>query len=179
MKLSQAKNILTTVETVNFQLPDGTFVPEHFHVTEVGLITKNFIDCGGTVRKETVVNFQLWNANDFEHRLKPQKLLNIIHLSEKILGIEDFEIEVEYQAQTIGKYDLDFNGKDFVLVNKQTACLAQDQCGIPSEKQKVRLSDMNTESACCTPSVSTEKPKVSLSAKDNEPSCCTPNGGCC
>ncbi|MNF50032.1 hypothetical protein D3C84_313170 [compost metagenome] len=179
MKLSQAKNILTSVETVNFQLSDGTFVPEHFHVTEVGLITKNFIDCGGTVRKETVVNFQLWNANDFEHRLKPQKLLNIIHLSEKILGIEDFEIEVEYQAQTIGKYDLDFNGKDFVLVNKQTACLAQDQCGIPSEKQKVRLSDMNTESACCTPSVSTEKPEVSLSAKDNEPSCCTPNGGCC
>ena len=74
---------------------------------------------------------------------------------------------------------MDFNGKDFVLVNKQTACLAQDQCGIPSEKQKVRLSDMNTESACCTPSVSTEKPEVSLSAKDNEPSCCTPNGGCC
>ncbi|MNE79935.1 hypothetical protein D3C80_1764620 [compost metagenome] len=74
---------------------------------------------------------------------------------------------------------MDFNGKDFVLVSKQTACLAQDQCGIPSEKQKVRLSDMNTESACCTPSVSTEKPELSLSAKDNEPSCCTPNGGCC
>ena len=179
MKLSQAKNILASVETVNFQLPDGTFVPEHFHVTEVGLITKNFIDCGGTVRKETVVNFQLWNANDLEHRLKPQKLINIINLSEKVLGIEDFEIEVEYQAQTIGKYDLDFNGKDFVLVNKQTACLAQDQCGIPSEKQKVRLSDMNTESACCTPSVSAEKAKVSLSDVTNESSCCTPNGGCC
>jgi hypothetical protein len=179
MKLSQAKNILASVETVNFQLPDGTFVPEHFHVTEVGLITKNFIDCGGTVRKETVVNFQLWNANDLEHRLKPQKLINIINLSEKVLGIEDFEIEVEYQAQTIGKYELDFNGKDFVLVNKQTACLAQDQCGIPSEKQKVRLSDMNTESACCTPSVSAEKAKVSLSDATNESSCCTPNGGCC
>lgn len=156
MKLSQAKNILKSVETVNFTLPDGTSVPEHFHVTEVGLITKNFIDCGGTVRKETVVNFQLWDANDFEHRLKPQKLLNIIELSEKVLGIEDFEIEVEYQAQTIGKYDLDFNGKDFVLVNKQTACLAQDQYGIPAEKQKVRLSDMN-----------------------NEPSCCSPGGSCC
>lgn len=151
MKLSEAKNILKTSEAVNFLLPDGTSVPEHFHVTEVGLITKNFIDCGGTVRKETVVNFQLWEANDFEHRLKPQKLLNIIELSEKVLGIEDFEIEVEYQAQTIGKYDLDFNGNDFVLLNKKTACLAQDQCGIPAEKQKVRLSDMNNESSCCTP----------------------------
>ncbi|MDR7210230.1 DUF6428 family protein [Flavobacterium piscis] len=150
MKLSQIKTILKTVEAVNFTLPDGTSVPEHFHVTEVGLITKNFIDCGGTVRKETVVNFQLWDANDFEHRLKPQKLLNIIELSEKILGIEDFEIEVEYQDTTIGKYDLDFDGNDFVLLNKQTACLAQDQCGIPAEKQKVRLSDMNNE-PCCTP----------------------------
>ena len=151
MKLSQAKNILKSAETVNFLLPDGTLVPEHFHVTEVGLITKNFIDCGGTVRKENVVNFQLWNANDLEHRLKPQKLLNIIELSEKVLGIEDFEIEVEYQSQTIGKYDLDFNGNDFVLLNKQTACLAQDQCGISEEKQKVKLSDIKIEQSCCTP----------------------------
>lgn len=151
MKLSHVKNILKSAEAVNFILADGTSVPEHFHVTEVGLITKNFIDCGGTVRKETVVNFQLWDANDFEHRLKPQKLLNIIELSEKVLGIEDFEIEVEYQAQTIGKYDLDFNGTNFILQNKQTACLAEDHCGIPSDKQKVKLSEIKNESSCCTP----------------------------
>ena len=41
MKLSQIKNVLSTLETVTFQLPNGTFVPEHFHVTEVGIITKN------------------------------------------------------------------------------------------------------------------------------------------
>lgn len=151
MKLSQVKNILKTVEAVNFNLPNGTTVPEHFHVTEVGLITKKFIDCGGTVRNESVVNFQLWDANDFEHRLKPQKLLNIIELSEKVLGIGDFEIEVEYQSKTIGKYDLDFNGKDFVLLNKKTACLAQDQCGIPVEKQKVKLSELNNQQNRCSP----------------------------
>lgn len=151
MKLSQIKQILKTVATVNFTLTDGTFVPEHFHVTEVGLITKNFIDCGGAVRKDTVVNFQLWNANDFDHRLKPQKLIDIIELSEKVLGIGDFEIEVEYQTQTIGKYDLDFNGKDFVLLNKQTACLALDQCGFPTEKPKVKLSEMTNETNSCTP----------------------------
>lgn len=151
MKLSQVKNILKTVNTVNFILTDGTLVPEHFHVTEIGLITKNFIDCGGTVRKETVVNFQLWNANDFDHRLKPTKLLSIIELSEKILGIGDFEIEVEYQTTTIGKYDLDFNGSDFVLVNKQTNCLAQDSCGIPAEKQKIKLSEISSKANTCTP----------------------------
>ncbi len=145
MKLSQVKNILNSLDTVNFILADGTAVPEHFHVTEVGLITKNFIDCGGKVRKEMVANFQLWDANDFDHRLKPQKLINIIALSEKVLGIEDMEVEVEYQTQTIGKYDLDFNGNEFVLLNKKTACLAQEQCGIPSGK-----TELNQETSCCT-----------------------------
>lgn len=151
MKLSEIKNYLNTAENVNFELENGTRVPEHFHVTEVGIITKNFIDCGGTVRNEKVANFQLWDANDFEHRLKPKKLLDIIALSEKVLGMEDLEIEVEYQAETIGKFDLGFNGKDFLLINKQTNCLAQDNCGIPNEKTKINLSNLQTQTACCTP----------------------------
>jgi len=146
MKLSEIKETLKTVETVNFELPNGTFVPEYFHVTEVGLITKNFIDCGGKVRKETVVNFQLWDANDYDHRLKPQKLIHIIELSQKVLGIEDYEIEVEYQDTTIGKYDLDFNGKNFILLNKYTACLAQEQCGI---SEKTNLSNSCTPGGGC------------------------------
>lgn len=86
MKLSEIKDILTNLDNVEFQLSDGSFVPEHFHVTEVGMITKDFIDCGGVIRHEKVVNFQLWNANDFEHRLKPGKLLKIIQLSEENLA---------------------------------------------------------------------------------------------
>ncbi|WP_160069564.1 DUF6428 family protein [Sphingobacterium bovisgrunnientis] len=157
MKLSNIKEILPTLDNVAFQLENGTFIPEHFHVTEVGQITKNFIDCGGIIRTEKVVNFQLWNADDFEHRLKPGKLLNIIRLSEEKLGIENGEIEVEYQSDTIGKYDLEFNGKNFVLKNKTTACLAEDACGIPSEKQKKNLAELNV-------------------GKSNT---CTPGGGCC
>lgn len=148
MTLSEIKQILPTLENVEFQLENGTFVPEHFHVTEVGMITKNFIDCGGVVRNEKVVNFQLWNADDFEHRLKPNKLLHIIQISEEKLGIEDFEIEVEYQSETIGKYDLNFNGKTFVLKNKTTACLAEDACGIPSQKPKVNLGDLGANATC-------------------------------
>ena len=150
MKLSDVKTQLKNLEVLNFQLENGTPVPEHFHVTEVGVISKHFIDCGGVVRNEKVANFQLWDANDFDHRLKPQKLLNIISLSEKTLGIEDLEIEVEYQADTIGKYDLGFNGKNFVLQSKETNCLASDKCGIPQEKLKVSLKNLTTES-CCTP----------------------------
>ena len=43
MKLSEVKQILPTLENVEFQLENGTFVPEHFHVTEVGMITKNIL----------------------------------------------------------------------------------------------------------------------------------------
>lgn len=151
MKLSEIKNQLNKIDKVNFLLPNGTIVPEHFHVTEIGLITKDFIDCGGTVRHEKAVNFQLWEANDFDHRLAPQKLLNIIALSEKVLGIEDLEVEVEYQAETIGKYGLSFNGTKFILTAKQTNCLASDSCGIPADKMKVNLSDLNKQQACCAP----------------------------
>ncbi len=157
MKLSQIKNHLATATAVNFKLPSGEYVPEHFHVTEVGLVTKHFIDCGGVERLEKVVNFQLWNANDTAHRLKPQKLSNIIALSEKKLGITDLEIEVEYQSDTIGKYDLGFNGVDFELLPKNTACLAQDACGVGTKLQTV--------------------PSAVLQAFDN--ACCTPGGGCC
>lgn len=152
MKLSDFKKQLSTISDINFVMQNGTVVPKHFHVTEVGQVTKKFIDCGGTIRNEKVVNFQLWEANDFDHRLAPQKLNEIIALSEKILGIEDAEIEVEYQSETIGKYGVEFNGKDFVLTTTQTNCLAQDKCGIPPEKLKVSLSDLqNTNQSCCTP----------------------------
>jgi hypothetical protein len=151
MKLSEVKNILETIGTLNFELPNGSIVPEHFHVTEVGMITKNFIDCGGTIRRENVVNFQLWNATDTDHRLEATKLLNIIKLSENLLNISDEEIEVEYQTDTIGKFGLDFNGQNFVLTSKQTTCLASEKCGNPSEKIKINLADLTPQAACCTP----------------------------
>lgn len=151
MKLSEIKSKLNQLETIAFQLPNGSLVPNHFHVTEIGKITKDFIDCGGTIRHEEVVNFQLWEANDYDHRLHPEKLLSIIELSEKALNIGDFEIEVEYQGDTIGKYSLDFDGKNFLLTSKQTACLAQDACGIPDSKPKAKLSELQNQTACCTP----------------------------
>lgn len=148
MKLSEVKNALNQLETIAFQLPDGELVPNHFHVTEIGEINKNFIDCGGTVRNEKVVNFQLWNANDYDHRLHPKKLVHIIELSEKTLNIGDFEVEVEYQGETIQKFGLDFDGKTFLLTTKQTDCLAKDKCGIPEEKPKMKLSELQNSSYC-------------------------------
>lgn len=148
MKLSEIKNHLSQLDTIAFELPDGSLVPSHFHVTEVGKITKHFIDCGGTVRNEEVVNFQLWNANDYDHRLHPEKLVHIIELSENLLNIGDLEIEVEYQGATIGKYSLGFNGQNFLLETKQTDCLAKDKCNIPPEKTKVAMGELQAANSC-------------------------------
>ncbi|CAN5562609.1 hypothetical protein BH10BAC1_BH10BAC1_20660 [soil metagenome] len=87
MKLSDFKKDLIVLDTLTFIQPNGKIVPLHFHITEVGLTTKHFIDCGGTVREEKVVNFQLWEASDFEHRLTASKLLGDVVwiLTEQIL----------------------------------------------------------------------------------------------
>ncbi|MDW7695149.1 DUF6428 family protein [Flammeovirgaceae bacterium SG7u.111] len=157
MRLTEVKEALSTLQEVNFHLPNGEKVPEHFHVTEVGVVNKHFIDCGGTVRKESVINFQLFTATDFDHRLSAEKLISIIHISEKALGLDDLEIEVEHQGDTIGKYGLEFNGTDFLLTSKQTDCLAKDNCGIPTEKPRIRIAALAAN-------------------KQNQ---CEPNSGCC
>lgn len=151
MKLSAFKEIIKNIQDLDFQLPDGSLVPSHYHLTEVGCITKNFIDCGGTVREEKLVNFQLWYSDDVDHRLKPQRMLDIIELSEHKLGLSDLEIEVEYQSETIGKYGLEFENNVFSLTNKMTDCLAQDKCEVPTSKPKFDLSELSVNSGACTP----------------------------
>jgi hypothetical protein len=152
MRLSEIKTELKKLSQIAFQLPDGELVPSHFHITEVAKITKHFIDCGGVVRIEEVANFQLWEANDFDHRLHSEKIIQIIEQSEEKLQISDLEIEVEYQMkETIGKFNLKFDGTKFQLVSKLTDCLSKDKCGIPPEKLNVKIGDWKLkENSCCT-----------------------------
>jgi len=154
MKLLELKNILKTLSEISFQFENGLHIPQHFHITEVGLITKDFIDCGGVIRNEKLISFQLWHANDFNHRLKAKNILEIISIAENSIISEDLEIEVEYQNSTIGKYGLSFNGENFILKSKTTNCLAEDNCGIQNSKPKVSLSKLQDEncspgSGCC------------------------------
>jgi len=139
MKLSEFKKALNTIDEIHFELPNGTLVPSHFHITEVGRVSKHFIDCGEKLRKENLINFQLWEADDYNHRLHPKVLLKIISLAQNSFDLEDLNIEVEYQRETIGKYGLTFNGKTFLLVNKLTECLDPKKCGIPASKPKIRI----------------------------------------
>ena len=106
MKLSQFKKHLENVEQINFVLPNGTKIPSHFHITEVGMTTKQFTDCGNTFRISKTATFQLWTAVDFYHRLEPKKILSIINSSEKMFAGEDLE------KQARAKIHKDFDEKE-------------------------------------------------------------------
>jgi hypothetical protein len=159
MNLSQLKSTLNKLETIRFELPDGSLVPAHFHVTEIGQVNKHYIDCGGTLRKEEKISFQLFTAEDYDHRLSVQRFTKIINLAENALQLNDAEIEVEFQSETIGKYDLGFNGQHFQLLSKKTTCLAEDACGIPQQKTKISMASLGTTT--------------------NEQANCKPGSGCC
>jgi hypothetical protein len=155
MNLSTFFEHLDQVEELTFVLPNGTYVPPHFHLTEVALVSKKFVDCGGTMRDESLISFQLWSADDYDHRLAPCRAYGIVERAQEALGFGNLDIEVEYQGDTIGRYGLEFDNGRFILTAKKTDCLAPDKCGI------------------------TQSQPVSVSAAESSGSCCSPNPGCC
>jgi hypothetical protein len=120
---------------VHLMLPDGSFVPAHFHVTEVGRVHKDFIDCGGTVRSTTACVLQAWVDHDREHRLDTSKLARIVRLAAPVLKATDLPVEVEYDGGSVSQFpvaaaEVTPAGVLFHLGSKHTACLAPDRCGI-------------------------------------------------
>ena len=149
MKLSELKAFLSRVDQVQFSFANGQHVPVHAHVTEVGQIVKDFIDCGGQVHHVRKISFQLWVADDVEHRLSPARFLSILHQSERTIGLPDVDIEVEYQGDaTLGKFSLDVAQDTLLLLPMYTNCLAQDFCGIP---QKPEAQPQAVSAPVCAP----------------------------
>lgn len=120
---------------VRLVLPDGAFVPAHFHVTEVGRVQKDFIDCGGTIRNSVSCVLQVWVATDMNHRLETTKLAGVISKSRNLFTAMDCPLEVEYENGLISQYPvLRSEGTPNALIlylrTKHTACLALDRCGV-------------------------------------------------
>lgn len=156
MLLSAVSAFLENRESYTIELPDGRLVPNHFHVTEIGEVTKSFVDCGGTLRRERKVSFQLWSATDYDHRLHPDKLVKIINIAKEQLGLGDLGVQVEYQgANTIEVYGLEADGDKLRLTAKATDCLALESCGLPNKQ--ISISNLMAGNA----------------------GACTPGGGCC
>lgn len=120
---------------LHLMLPSGEFVPAHFHVTEVGRVRKDFIDCGGTLRSSTACVLQVWVAADADHRLSAGKLTDILALAAPLLAGENPPVEVEYEAGVVSQYpvagaEATPAGVLFHLGTKHTDCLAPDRCGV-------------------------------------------------
>ena len=121
--------------TMHWMLPDKSFVPAHYHITEVGRVRKDFIDCGGTVRSATSCVLQVWVADDLHHRLATTKLAAILRVASPLLQNNDLPVEVEYEDGAISQHPLAAvevtpGGLLFHLGTKHTACLAPEKCGV-------------------------------------------------
>lgn len=120
---------------MHWMLSDRSFVPVHYHITEVGRVQKDFIDCGGTVRSTTSCVLQVWVADDVDHRLDTSKLAAIIRSATPLLGSDTLPLEVEYETGVLSQYPVGGveatpAGLLVTLGTKHTACLAPEKCGV-------------------------------------------------
>jgi hypothetical protein len=137
MNFGEFQQILTRVSAKRLEIwgDEKLVVEPHFHVTEVGLVAKTFVDCGGKRREDRACVLQTLVADDVEHRLTPQKLAGILKQT-SALGIDaQLPVDLEIQGRTIEVWRVDSAAEaDDVLIlrvaPKQTACLAEDLCGL-------------------------------------------------
>ncbi len=150
MKLSEFKTLLEANRHKQFLLllPNQNTVPQSFHITEVGLVSKAFIDCGGKVHSTQTCQLQAWVGEDEDHRLNAGKLADILKLSRSVVPGDDIDLEVEYEDALISQYPVaDYAVTDEAVVlhlsTKHTDCLAKELCLVPSA----------SGASCCGPSV--------------------------
>jgi len=151
MNTAELKNTLERHpdKKIRFVLPDQETIPAHFHITEVGHVRKDFIDCGGTLRSTSACVLQAWlAANDEDHSLAAGKLAGILGLAGKVLATDDLTVEVEFENPYISQFPIESaeatdDAVVFRLTTKHTDCLAKEKCGLEAN------SCCSTESECC------------------------------
>ncbi len=118
--------------------PDGEPIEAHFHVTEVGRVQKDFVDCGGTVRRLVTCLLQTWVGDDVDHRITAEKLLKAFDYAAPVLGGEDLPVELEYETCNVVQLKVaavvaEAERLVIQLASKHTDCLAKELC-VPSSK---------------------------------------------
>ena len=157
-ELNELKTILRSQPSAfpRFILPDGDQIPAHFHITEVGRVTKRFIDCGGKLHDQTdTCLLQTWVSDaDPDHRLNAGTFAKILDLGAQVLPHDDVEVELEYEdcaitqspiASARVKGDL----IELQLGEKHTDCLAKEKCGIDGEGCGSRTESEKSQAAGC------------------------------
>ncbi len=154
---------------LRIELPNGEAVAAHFHITEVGHVTKNFMDCGGTRRKTESCLLQTWVYSDVDHRLETAKLANILRIAGDVLPSLDLPVEIEHESGVVSQYPVTAGSSDGHTLTlttglKHTACLAMDLCCAPAAP---------VAADAVAPIATADKPRVKAG------SCCSPTSGCC
>jgi hypothetical protein len=131
--------------TLTVLWPDGDPIEAHFHVTEVGRVQKDFVDCGGTVRRAVTCLLQTWVGEDVDHRITAGKLLKAFEHALPVLGQEDLPVELEYEACNVIQFkvvavEAEADRLVVRLGGKHTDCLAKELC-VPSARP--------TSASCC------------------------------
>ena len=108
MTLNDLQNVLDGNPKLflRFVLPSGDYIPAHAHVTEVGHLVRNFIDCGGLTGKEEKVVLQTYVGNDTNHRLTSDRFAKILELGTRVLPNRDLDVEVEYDCCVVSQYPI-------------------------------------------------------------------------
>jgi hypothetical protein len=132
-----------------FVLPDGSHIPRHAHLTEVGYVTRNFIDCGGLSGREEKVVLQTHVGDDTDHRLKSDRFSKILQLGMRVLPTSELDVSVEYDCCVVSQYPLSeirVTGKhlDLILERGQTQCRARERA-----KAEQRDNCCSSAATCC------------------------------
>lgn len=160
MNLKELKTHLSAHPDRNLALalPDGRRVPAHYHVTEVGHIAKNFVDCGGKFRAGEIIVLQTYfgSPKDDGHRLTAGRLVKILALADPILPSDDLPVEVEYEDGVISQFPVTGAGRAgdslvLQLGRKHTDCLARERCGLADDCDGEAAPAKETGGCCAAP----------------------------
>jgi hypothetical protein len=134
---------------LRFVLPDGDYIPAHAHVTEVGHLVRNFIDCGGLTGKDEKVVLQTHVGDDTDHRLRSDRLAKILRLGNRVIPSADLDVDVEYDCCVVAQYPIaearpDGEHLNLILQRGRTQCRARTRREIETTARCCA-----TSAACC------------------------------
>jgi len=132
-----------------FVLPDGDYIPSHAHVTEVGHVVKNFIDCGGMTGQEEKVLLQTHVGDDTGHRLTSDRFSKILQLGTRVVPNSDIDVEVEYDCCVVAQYPIvdarpEGEHLNLILQRGRTQCRARER----RESEKAETC-CTADAVCC------------------------------
>jgi len=158
---------------LRFYLPNNEMIPAHYHMTDVGSVSRNFIDCGGHTRTEHQVQIQLWLGADTQHRLTAQTTAKILQQSQFILNLlpdtNNSELLIEYKTDLVSLYPIERIEQTEDTINLHLT-LSKTQC-LAAIRHQQEI-DNNATSSCCSSSNKTSITQSSCCSPSAKTSCC-------